>query len=199
MSYFYTFVTWLEVEKRQQYQKFMWSEPREKNEKGLIYMQRKFLEDLGVTDKDIIDKILDENSTDIGKAKGELETTQKKLEDTEKLLEDANKEIEGYKDMDIESVKKSAEDWKQKYEDLEKQKAAEEYDRKIDSYISGLNMNDEVHAEKLKSQIKEKELKFEEDKLIGGDDIVKAYKEKYPHVFETEQKIKGIKVVTRSR
>ena len=57
-------------------------------------------------------------------------------------------------------------------------------------------MNDEVHAEKLKSQIKEKQLKFEDDKLIGGDDIVKIYKEKYPHVFGNEQKIKGIKIVT---
>lgn len=159
-------------------------------------MQRKFLEDLGITDKDTIDKILDENSTDIGKAKGELETVQKKLKDTEGLLTDANKEIEGYKNMDIESVKKAADDWKQKYEDLEKQKAEEEYERKIENYISGLNMNDEVHAEKLKSQIKEKELKFEDDKLIGGEDIVKAYKEKYPHVFTAEQKIKGIKVVT---
>jgi len=159
-------------------------------------MQRKFLEDLGISDKDTIDKILDENSTDIGKAKGEVETIQKKLTDTEGLLENANNEIKGYKEMDIESIKKSANDWEQKYKDLEKQKKEEEYERKIDSYISGLNMNDEVHAEKLKSQIKEKELKFEDDKLIGGDDIVKSYKEKYPHVFGNEQKIKGIKIVT---
>ena len=39
-------------------------------------MKRKFLEDLGLEDKDTIDKILDENSSDIGKAKGELETVQ---------------------------------------------------------------------------------------------------------------------------
>lgn len=159
-------------------------------------MERKFLETLGITEKDTIDKIMDENSSDIGKAKGELETIQKKLEDTEKLLKDATNEIKGYKEMDIESVKKSAEDWEQKYKNLEKQKAEEEYERKIDNYISGLSMNDEVHAEKLKSQIKEKELKFENEKLIGGDDIVKEYKEKYPHVFGNEQKLKGIKIVT---
>lgn len=111
------------------------------------------------------------------------------------LLTDANKEIEGYKEMDIASIKKSADDWKQKYEDLEKQKTKEEYERKIDNHISGLNMNNEVHAEKLKSQIKEKGLKFEDNKLIGGDDIVKSYKEKYSHVFGSKQKLKGIKIV----
>lgn len=37
-------------------------------------MKRDFLKNLGIEDKDIIDKILDENSTDIGRAKGEVET-----------------------------------------------------------------------------------------------------------------------------
>ena len=53
-------------------------------------MQRKFLEDLGITDKDTIDKIMDENSSDIGKAKGELETVQQNLKN-------ANTEIETLK------------------------------------------------------------------------------------------------------
>lgn len=137
-----------------------------------------------------------ENSKDIKKYQDDNKTLETDIANTKQLLADANKEIDGYRNMDIESIKKSADDWKQKYEDLEKQKTEEEYERKIDNYIRGLDMNDEVHAEKLKSQIKEKQLKFEDDKLIGGDDIVKIYKEKYPHVFGNEQKIKGIKIVT---
>ena len=50
-------------------------------------MQRKFLEDLGIKDKETIDKILDENSTDIGKAKGELETVQTQLTESKKEVE----------------------------------------------------------------------------------------------------------------
>ena len=42
-------------------------------------MKRKFLEDLGL-EKEVIDKILDENSADIGRAKGELETVKNQLE-----------------------------------------------------------------------------------------------------------------------
>ena len=36
------------------------SNPREKSEERMIVMQRKFLEDLGITDKETIDKIIDE-------------------------------------------------------------------------------------------------------------------------------------------
>lgn len=47
-------------------------------------MKREFLKNLGIEDKELIDKILDENSADIGKAKGELETYQNKVSDLEK-------------------------------------------------------------------------------------------------------------------
>lgn len=42
-------------------------------------MKRDFLKNLGIEDKDIIDKILDENSADIGRAKGELDTYKEKV------------------------------------------------------------------------------------------------------------------------
>jgi archaellum component FlaC len=43
-------------------------------------MKRDFLKGLGIEDKEIIDKIMDENSADIGKAKGELENYKTQLE-----------------------------------------------------------------------------------------------------------------------
>ena len=46
-------------------------------------MKRDFLKNLGIEDKDIIDKILDENSADIGRAKGELDTYKTKVADLE--------------------------------------------------------------------------------------------------------------------
>ncbi len=55
-------------------------------------MKREFLKNLGIEDKDIIDKIMDENSADIGKAKGELETYKNKVTDLEKELETAKNE-----------------------------------------------------------------------------------------------------------
>lgn len=46
-------------------------------------MKRDFLKNLGIEDKDIIDQILNENSIDIGTAKGELETYKNKVADLE--------------------------------------------------------------------------------------------------------------------
>lgn len=46
-------------------------------------MKRDFLKSLGIEDKDIIDKILDENSADIGRAKGELQTYKDKVTELE--------------------------------------------------------------------------------------------------------------------
>jgi uncharacterized protein YoxC len=46
-------------------------------------MKRDFLKSLGIEDKDIIDKIMDENSTDIGKAKGDTETLKQRITDLE--------------------------------------------------------------------------------------------------------------------
>lgn len=50
-------------------------------------MKRDFLKNLGIEDKDLIDKILDENSADIGKAKGELQTYKDRVTDLEQQLE----------------------------------------------------------------------------------------------------------------
>lgn len=65
-------------------------------------MRRDFLKNLGIEDKDLIDKILDENSADIGRAKGELDTYKSKVTDLEKEL--------GTKNSEIETLKKTASD-----------------------------------------------------------------------------------------
>lgn len=56
-------------------------------------MKRDFLRDLGIEDKDTIDKILDENSSDIGKAKGELKSYQDKVSELEGSLKEKETEI----------------------------------------------------------------------------------------------------------
>lgn len=56
-------------------------------------MKRDFLKNLGIEDKDIIDKILDENSSDIGRAKGELETYKTKVTELETELATKKQEV----------------------------------------------------------------------------------------------------------
>lgn len=57
-------------------------------------MKRSFLQSLGIEDKDIIDKIMDENSSDIGKAKGELETYKTKVTELEGTVKTKENELE---------------------------------------------------------------------------------------------------------
>lgn len=56
-------------------------------------MKRDFLKNLGIEDKDIIDKILDENSADIGRAKGELDTYKNKVTELEGKIGEKDNEI----------------------------------------------------------------------------------------------------------
>ncbi|MGI6068914.1 MAG: phage scaffolding protein [Blautia sp.] len=86
-------------------------------------MKRSFLEAMGL-EKEQIDKIMDENSADIGKAKQELESVQQELESTKEQLSTANKTIEGLGDYD--QVKAKVEEYKSKYE-----QSKTEYEQKI--------------------------------------------------------------------
>lgn len=101
-------------------------------------MRRDFLRGLGIEDKEIIDKILDENSADIGKAKGDLETVTKQVDELKSQIKDKDKQLE-----DLENIKKDKEalqtkvteleeankttvtDWESKYSALEKNHAIE--------------------------------------------------------------------------
>lgn len=56
-------------------------------------MKRDFIKNLGIEDKDIIDKILDENSADIGKAKGELDSYKTKVTELEGQIKTKDGEI----------------------------------------------------------------------------------------------------------
>lgn len=57
-------------------------------------MKRDFLKNLGIEDKEIINQILDENSADIGRAKGELDTYKTKVSELENEVKSKDKDIE---------------------------------------------------------------------------------------------------------
>lgn len=100
-------------------------------------MKREFLQNLKIGDqaltKELIDAIMDENGKDIEAAK-------KPFADYDTLktqLADANKAIEDFKGLDIDGVKKAADDWKAKYEQAEKDYSAKLADMEFDSLLSG--------------------------------------------------------------
>lgn len=98
-------------------------------------MKREFLQNFKVGDeplpKEIIDAIMEENGHDIENAK-------KPFADYDSIKEQlaaANKQIEDFKDLDIDGVKKAAEEWKAKAEQAQKDAAQRIADMEFDGVL----------------------------------------------------------------
>lgn len=169
-------------------------------------MTRKFLEDMGL-EKEQIDKILDKNTEDIGRAKGELDTVQEKLNtanDEIKTLKDTIAERDGQ----LETLKKSTgdvEELKQQIETLQADNkakdeahAAEVRQLKIDSAINTALGNAKAkNATAVKALLKDMDkAEFADDGTIKGlaEQII-ALQKSDAYLFDatksTKIKIKG--------
>ena len=100
-------------------------------------------------------------------------------------LRNANSTIQSYKDMDIDGIKKSVEEYKQKAEQAENDRKAFEHKTRISGFVKSLGLKDDIYEKYVTDLILEKGLKFDGDKLIGGDDVVKQFREKYPDAFKS--------------
>lgn len=106
-------------------------------------MKRKFLEDLGI-EKETIDKILDENMADIGKAKGESENLKTQLEELKTEKESLIKQL-SERDKQLETLKKdgqSVDDLKKRIEELqtENKTASENHQKEL----KGIRINNAI-------------------------------------------------------
>ena len=111
-------------------------------------------------------------------------------------LKHANETIQSYKDMDIEGIKASVEDYKQKLEQSENDRKAFEHRTKVGGFVKNLGLKDDIYEKYVMDMILEKELKFDGDKLIGGDDVVNDFKAKYPDAFKSAQPVPKFSVNT---
>ena len=106
-------------------------------------MKREFLQNFKVGDqplpKEVIDAIMAENGRDIESAKKPFED----YSHIKSQLEEAQKTIQGFKDQDIEGVRKSAKDWEEKYnqavKDHQTQLADMAFDRALECAITTAN------------------------------------------------------------
>lgn len=144
-------------------------------------MKREFLEGLELN-KETIDTIMAE----YGK------TTQALREERDNLktqVEDANKEIQSYKDMDIDSIKKSADDWKTKYEEMEANQKAEKEksirNERTNAFFNDIKFASESAKAGVIAQFNEKDFKYDEEtkKFLGANEWLKDLKEKDSGAF----------------
>src|SRR5690606_30785144 len=158
-------------------------------------MKRDFLKELGLTDEQI-DKIMAENGKDIEKYKTLAETKEAELKQVKQHLEEANAQIEKFKDMDIESIKAAAEDYKQKYE-----KAKEEAQKEIEQIKFNYAIEKALTEAKarnikaVKALLDLEKLKLADDKILGLDEQLEKIKEENDFLFESEDNQKLPKFV----
>lgn len=143
-------------------------------------MKRDFLRNLGIEDKELIDKILDENSADIGRAKGELESYKDKVT---KLEADVTA-----KDQTIADLQKSVGDTKALNDEITKLKGEKsQLETDLTTKVTGIQkthaIENKIRDEKGKNVkaimalLDQDKITFENNQLGGLDDQLTALKE----------------------
>lgn len=143
-------------------------------------MKRKFLEDLGLV-KEAIDKILDENSADIGKAKSDLETITSERDKLKDDIADRDKQLEALKKVDaaglqaeIDRLQKENKATKEKHEaELKKLQV----DTAVSAALAAAKAKNERAVKALLELDPEKTELLEDGTIKGLDDQLKKLQE----------------------
>lgn len=106
-------------------------------------------------------------------------------------LKGANATIESYKGMDIEGIKKSADEWKAKYEtdtaNLQEQMRQQTYDHEAERYLSKYKFSSELARKAALNEFREKKFQLQDGAFLGADDFMKQMKEANPTAFVDEE------------
>lgn len=170
-------------------------------------MKRSFLEDLELT-KDVIDKIIDENGSDIENAKSaaakkfdsERETLQGQIEDLKTQvtqrdadLSDIQKQLTAANENadKLAEAQKSLSSLQKKYETetkaWEAKNAQQAYEFAVREKANTLKFSSEAAKREFIRDAIAKDFKMEQNNLLGFDDYVNIYKELDPGAFAVEK------------
>lgn len=161
-------------------------------------MKREDLQAKGLTDEQI-DFVMTENGKDVEKVKTKLTAAETARDDYKEQLETANTTIQGYKEMDIEGIKKSVTDWETKYNTdtkaLQDKLDGQAYDFALKEFVNGYQFTSDLVKEAVIAQLKAKEFKLNDGKFLGAEDFMKQLKEANPSAFVDEEQKPQPKIV----
>ena len=124
--------------------------------------------------------------------KAKFDSLNETKKDLENQLKETNDKMQELSKVDTEELKQQIIDLQKKYEEdtkaLNSKYEAREYDIKLNDYAKDLKFSSNSAKKAFMNDLKEKELKFEDDKLVGFDDFVSSYKENDPTAFIEEKK-----------
>ena len=157
-------------------------------------MKTEFLKSLNLS-QEVIDKIMAENGKDIAveqkkaeKVIQERDSYKLKAESLETQVNDANTEIQKFKDMDIDGIKKAADDWKETAEkakaDADKQISQMKFDYALSAALTGAKAK---NAKAVKALLDMDGLKFNDGKIVGLDEQLAQIQADNDYLFESDE------------
>lgn len=154
-------------------------------------MKREDLEKIGLSEEQVnaVMKLKSVAIDEIDTLNNRVAQLTEDKENLQKQIDDANKEIQSYKDMDIDSIKKSAEDWKTKYEEMEaNQKAEKEKSirtERTNAFFNDIKFASESAKAGVIAKFNEKDFKYDEEskKFLGATEWLNDLKEKDSGAF----------------
>jgi len=131
-------------------------------------MKKEDLIALGIAD-DVADKIFALHGKDLEKFKTASETAKTEIETFKTQLTEANKQIEDFKKLDIEGVKKAADDYKTKFEQAQTESASQLANLKFDHALESALATAKARNPKAVTALLSRDaLKLNEDGSILG-------------------------------
>ena len=149
-------------------------------------MKREELEKLGL-EKDAVDQIMALYGRDIEAHKTKISAAESERDGLKTQLEEASKAIEGFKGMDIEGIKKSADEWKAKAEQAQKDAEAQVYKVRYEAALSdALKDAKAKNVKAVRALLNEADLKLTDDGLIGLKEQLEKVKPENDYLFESD-------------
>ena len=168
-------------------------------------MKREFLEGLKVGEvnltKEVIDSIMAEHGKTFTDKDEKIQSLTTEKDGLSTQLADLNTKVKDLSKVDAKELQTKLDELDTKYKndttELNTKLSKQNYEFKIKELTSGLKFSSESAKKAFITDLSAKELKLEEDKLLGYDDYVKSYQESDPNAFTKEEPInKGITVNT---
>lgn len=165
------------------------------------------LEKAGLTDE-VLDKIIVLHGKDIEAHKTSIQTAGERITELEGQLKEAGETIEGFKGMDVEGVKKSADDWKAKAEKAEAdaKAAKEEADTKITTLKfdhaleSALSEAKAKNPKAVRALLNLNDLKQSEDgAIVGLAEQLEKVRTENDYLFESDEKTPKVVIGSQSK
>lgn len=150
---------------------------------------------------EVIDKVMALHGTGIEEFKTKLTNAETEHDQLKTQLEDANKQIESFKGMNVDEIKKSADEYKTKFEQAQEesknQLAALKFEHALDGHLATAKAkNPKAVKALLDMDILRKAYDEKSGAIVNFDEHLKPVKEQNDYLFEGDKPTP--KIITKS-